>query len=44
VVAPPAPPDEVELLELEVELLELEPVGVQHCSVAGPGQNPGVDI
>jgi hypothetical protein len=42
-------PVEVEELLLEVdvdELLELLlelPVGVQHCSDAGPGQKPGVE-
>jgi hypothetical protein len=33
------PPVELELLELE-----LVPVGVQHSSLAGPGQNPGVEM
>jgi hypothetical protein len=42
---------ELELLLLELEPLELElleltlvPVGVQHSSLAGPGQNPGVEM
>jgi hypothetical protein len=29
---------ELELVLVELEELELEPVGVQHSSLAGPGQ------
>ena len=43
--APPVPPAllVVELL-LEEELLDPPFVGVQHCSLAGPGQRLGVDV
>ena len=34
---------EMELLELEL-LLEVLPVGVQHSSLAEPGQWPGVEV
>jgi hypothetical protein len=36
-LAPPAPPDD----ELDTDD-DAVPAGVQHCSLAGPGQKPGV--
>ncbi len=37
VLAPPAPVDDALLPD------DVLPVGVQHCSLAGPGQKPGVE-